>query len=81
MSFKTKGNMVELTTFNNWGKASIIGCNGKTMVNFVWCKVCERYKTQITARLKGSAKTSALAFINGTNVVTKHQVKYCTHYF
>ena len=35
-----KGNKVELTTFNNWGKASIIGYkteeeNGKTMVNYI----------------------------------------------
>ena len=76
---KTKGNKVELTTFNNWGKASIIGYkteeeNGKIMVNYIWCKVCARYKNQLLARLKGQVKKNVLAFIDGTNVVTKYQV-------
>ena len=52
---------------------------GKTLggkTNYVWCKVCAKFKTQIesSSNVKGSAKTSALAFINGTNSVTKHQV-------
>ena len=49
---------------------------GKTLVNYVWCKVCAKFKTQIesSSNVEGSAKTSALAFINGTNSVTKHQV-------
>ena len=38
------------------------------MVNFVWCKVCAQYK------VKDSAKTSALSFINDTNFVTHHSV-------
>ena len=52
---------------------------GKTLggkTNYVWCKVCAKFKTQIesSSNVKGSAKTSALAFINVTNSVTKHQV-------
>ena len=45
---------------------------GKTLVNYVWCKVCAEIKTQTEGLLsiKGSAKTSALAFIN----IIKHQV-------
>lgn len=74
-----KGNKVELTTFKSWGKENIIGFktvkeNARCMVNFIWCKVCERYKTEITIRLKGTARKSALAFIQGTNVVAKYQV-------
>ena len=67
------GNMVELSTFISWEKSSSIGHktitkpNGKTMVNFVWCKVCARYDNQIVHRVKGSAKSSVLAFIKGTN--------------
>ena len=47
---------------------------GKKMVNFVWCKVCAQYKEPILSKVKGSAKTSALSFINGTNFVTRHSV-------
>ena len=49
---------------------------GKTLLNYVWCKVCAKFKTQIesSSNVKGSEKTSASAFINGTNSVTKHQV-------
>lgn len=77
---RTKGNKVELKTFESWGKSDILGWkteekDGKVLVNYVWCKVCARYKTEITSRLKGNAKTAALAFINGTNVVTKYQVR------
>ena len=45
---------------------------GKTLVNYVRCKVCAEFKTQVEGLLsiKGSAKTSGLAFIN----ITKHQV-------
>ena len=45
---------------------------GKTLVNYVRCKVRAEFKTQIEGLLsiKGSAKTSGLAFIN----ITKHQV-------
>ena len=49
---------------------------GKTLVNYVLCKVRAKFKTQIesSSNVKGSAKTSALAFVDGTNSVTKHQV-------
>ena len=49
---------------------------GKTLVNHEWCKVSAKFKTQIksSSDVKGSPKTSALVFINGTNSVTKHQV-------
>ena len=52
---------------------------GKTLVNYLWCKVCAKFETQIesSSNVKSSAnsaKTSALAFINGTNCVTKHLV-------
>ena len=50
---------------------------GKT---YVWCKVCAKFKTQMknSLTLKGSAKTSALAFINGRNSVTK-QNSVCSY--
>ena len=55
MPSSKKGNKVELATFFNWGKDAIIGCKiemigEKKMVNFIWCKVCERYKQQKTIR-------------------------------
>ncbi len=77
----SKGNRVELRTFLNYGKSEIIGyktedSEGRKYVNFIWCKVCARNKDGILSHptLRGNTKTSALAFINGTNVVTKHQV-------
>ena len=50
---------------------------GKTLggkTNYVWCKVCAKFKTQIesSSNVKGSAKTSALAFTDGTNSVQSH---------
>ena len=80
MDLKTKGNKVEIATFNIWGKGNIIGhkteeVDSKKMVNFIWCKVCNRYKNDIMSRLKGKSKILALAFITGTNVVMKYQVR------
>ena len=74
-----KGNYVNLSTFLGWKKDGVIGykteeVEGKKIVNFVWCKVCARYKEALLSKLKGSAKTSALSFIDGTNFVTKHSV-------
>ena len=78
-----KGNKVELETFLGWGKNGIIGYKSekdtatlKIFVNFIWCKVCARNKDRIanSPSLKGNVKASALAFVNGTNVVTKYQV-------
>ena len=72
-------NNVNLSTFLSWKKEGVIGyktekLEGKKVVNFVWCKICARYKETILSRLKGSVKVSALAFIDGTNFVTKHSV-------
>ena len=76
-----KGNSIELSTFLKYGLTEVIGhktleTGGKTLVNYVWCKVFAKFKTRIESpsNVKGSAKTSALAFINGKNSVTKHQV-------
>ena len=76
-----KGNSIELSTFLKYGLTEVIShktaeAGGKILVNYVWCKVCAKFKTQIesSSNVKVSAKTSALAFINGTNSVTKHQV-------
>ena len=75
----SKGNSVELSTFLGWGKSPIIGhkteeTNGKVMVNQVWCKLCAKYKKELQNSLKGSAKKNSMAFVDGTNSVTKHQV-------
>ena len=79
------GNKVEVSTFLSWRKSGIIGhktevglSNSKVYVNFIWCKVCAKHKSRIenNPSLKGSAKTAALAFINGTKAVTKYQVSY-----
>ena len=76
---KSKDNNVNLSTFLSWKKEGFIGykteeIEGKKVVNFVWCKVCARYKETILSRLKGSVKTSACSLIDGTNFVTKHSV-------
>ena len=75
----SKGSSVELSTFLRYQSSDVLGYktlekDGKTLVNFVWCKVCAKFKTQIqsSSSVKGSAKTASLAFINGTNSVTKH---------
>ena len=79
-SKKLSGNMVELSTFLTWEKKEVIRHktlslpNGKIMVNPIWCKVCAGHKNDIVNQLKRNAKQSAQAFIQGTNVVTKHQV-------
>ena len=78
---KPKGNSIELSMFFKYGLTEVIGhktveTGGKTLVNYVWCEVCAKFKTQIesSSNVKGSAKTSASACINVTNSVTKHQV-------
>ena len=75
-----KGNSIELSTFLKHGLTEVIihktmETGGKTLVNYVWCKVCAKFRTQIESSLnvEGGAKT-ALVFINGTNSVTKQQV-------
>ena len=79
---EVKGNSIELSTFLEYGLTDVIGHTslekeGKTMVNFTWYKVCAKFNNQITnsSSVKGSVKRSALAFINGTHSVTKHQVR------
>ena len=74
-----KGNHVELATFLKYPDCNLLGHrtlekDGKKFVTFIWCKVCAKYKNQLSLTLKGSAKKSALAFIEGTSSVTKHQV-------
>ncbi len=76
-----KGNKVEYSTFVSWGKDAVIGhekveSQGKTYVVKVWCKICAKHKHKINARLKGSAKEHAKAFVDGTSSVTKHQVSF-----
>ena len=55
---------------------------GKTLVNYVWLKVCAKFETQIESSLTviGSAKTSALVFINGTHSATKQVWIYSVIY-
>ena len=81
MEDQQKAGKVELSFFLSRGKQSVIGYktkdeNSKTYVLFIWCKCCVRNKDAILSNLKGSVCTSALAFIEGTNVVTKYQVSF-----
>lgn len=78
-----KGKRVEYSTFYSWNQTDLIGFEkleekGKNYVIKIWCKLCAKHKSSINMELKGSAKTSALAFIDGTNCVTKHQVREFT---
>ena len=79
---------MELATFLGLGKNGIIGyksekddATSKIFLNFIWCKVCARSKDRIanSPSLTGSAKASAHASVNGTNGVTKHQVRPRSH--
>ena len=77
-----KGNSVELNTFKSYGVDDVLGYkteekDGRTYVNFVWCKVCARHEEGIKKHpnQRGNTKTAAMAFVKGTNVVTKHQVR------
>lgn len=81
MSSESKGKKVELSTFLSWGKESIIGyktenADNRVFVNFAWCKICERNKNAILVHpnCKGPVRKSVLAYIEGTNYVTKHNV-------
>ena len=77
---KHKGNSVKLSTFNAWGYSSVIGIktkvkDGATYVNFVWCKVCSKFKNCVlNQNVCGATKEAADVFVNGTNVVTKFTV-------
>ena len=79
----TEGNSVSLETFHGWGKDEIIGSKtevdckgGHTMVTYIWCKLCAKYKDSImnSSLAKGSAQAAVASFINGANSVTRHQV-------
>ena len=64
-----------LTTFLSWGKESVIGYTEENgLVVKIWCKICARHKTAI---LKDPLFKGALnySFIEGTCLVTKHQVR------
>ena len=59
-----KGNSVSLTTFNRWVKENIFGFKptqnrtGKTMVNFMWCKLCAKYQKDDMQSVWGFAMTA-----------------------
>ena len=66
---------VTLATYLKWGKDNvlgkkIIGEDGTKFVVKIWCK----YKSEILRELKGSAKTAALAFLDGTENVKSSNV-------
>ena len=47
-----KGNSIKLSTFLKYGLTEVIShttvvTGGKTLVNYVWCKVYAKFKTQI----------------------------------
>ena len=49
-----KGNTVELNTFLKYPNSNLLGYKSlekedKKLVNFVWCKLCAKYKNQILA--------------------------------
>ena len=79
--------MVELSFFLTLGKEEVIGHktlslpNGKIVVNHILCQVWAAHKNDIVNQLKENAKQSAQAFIQGTNVVTKHQVRIFSVYY
>ena len=51
--------------------------DGKTMVNFAWCKLCAKHKNSIynNPKCKGNAKKSAEVYIAGTNNITKWSIE------
>ena len=83
----SKGKAVKFSTFKSWGiPDDVIGFKtiveeGATLVNFVWCKICSKYKGCILRHpaVKGATKVAAETYINGTNVVTKFAVSYFYH--
>ena len=61
-----KGKQIALSTLQNYGKSEIIGYktvdkNGKTFVNFIWCKQCAKHKETFladpTLKRKGISKS------------------------
>ena len=83
MATECKGNSVSLETFHGWGKDEIIDSKievdckgGRTMVTYIWCKLCVKFKDSImnSSLVKVSARAAPASFINGTNSVTRYQV-------
>lgn len=75
----TSKNRVTLATFTKWGKDNVLGKeileeDGTKYVVKIWCKICTKYKTEILRELKGNAKKSALAFLDGTDNVKSSNV-------
>ena len=74
-----KGNSVALRTFESWKNSAVFGRKtetkeGREMVTFMWCKLCAKYKHEISAHLKGVALKSALSMADGTSYVSGHSV-------
>ena len=72
-------NRVTLATYLKWRKDNMLGKNvieedGTQFIVKIWCKVCAKYKSEILRELKGSAKTAALAFLDGTENVKSSNV-------
>jgi len=75
----SSGRRVTLATFLSWGKDGVCGKeteveNGTIFVVKIWCMVCKKYKKELLRELKGLAKSSALAFIEGTTNVKASNV-------
>ena len=72
-------NRVTLATYLKWRKDNMLGKkvieeDGTQFVVKIWCKVCAKYKSEILRELQGSAKTAALAFLDGTENVKSSNV-------
>ena len=72
-------NRVTLATYLKWRKDNMLGKkvieeDGTQFVAKIWCKVCAKYKSEILRELQGSAKTAALAFLDGTENVKSSNV-------
>ena len=72
-------NRVTLATYLKWGEDNvldkkIIEEDGTEFVVKIWCKVCAKYKSKMLRELKRSAKTAALAFLDGTENVKSSNV-------
>ena len=64
-------NRATLATYLKWGKDNVLGKkiiekDGTQFAVTIWCKVCAKYKSEILRELKGSPKTAALPFLDGT---------------
>ena len=59
---------------NNALGKKIIEEDGTKFVVKTWCKVFAKYKSEILRELKGSAKTAALALLDGTENVKNSTV-------